>query len=413
MAIGGLRGTGDFGADERPKSFREGILKMTPNGTAPIFSLSSKAGKKSVPDPEFKWWNETETIVRLQLNGAVDASGTLFTVDSPDPTATTLGAVYGKASHLKPGDILLVEPTTDAASYAVEHIRVTNVLSDTQFTAERGIAGTTGAIAAIADDRWLTLIGSAYAEGTAAPKATQRGPVQFWNYCQIFKDAYEITGTLNETELRTGDAWSQDKKRKAFDHARAIEWSILFGKRFETVGTNGKPLRTMGGFRDILPASRQFYLGVGWTFNGLLDTISPLFDYDSGAGNTRMVFAGNAAILSMSIKANAVSGVQMSPGPAVKVYGYDFREFIVPRGRLLLYSHPLMSQHPLYKNSAIVVDFDSFKYVHLRNRDTKPHDDVQTKDEDVRRGYFLTECSMAIDRGGLTQAYIGGILPTP
>jgi len=34
--IAGLRGTGDWGTDERPKSFREGILRFNPNGTAPF-----------------------------------------------------------------------------------------------------------------------------------------------------------------------------------------------------------------------------------------------------------------------------------------------------------------------------------------------------------------------------------------
>jgi hypothetical protein len=37
--IAGLRGTGDFGTDERPKGFREGILFFNPNGEAPIFAL--------------------------------------------------------------------------------------------------------------------------------------------------------------------------------------------------------------------------------------------------------------------------------------------------------------------------------------------------------------------------------------
>ena len=68
--IAGLRGTGDWGTDERPKSFREGILRFNPNGTAPIFALSSKAKKRSVTDPEFAWWCEGNVLIRLQVNGA-------------------------------------------------------------------------------------------------------------------------------------------------------------------------------------------------------------------------------------------------------------------------------------------------------------------------------------------------------
>src|SRR5436190_3201785 len=136
--IAGLRGTGDWGTDERPKNFREGILRFNPNGTAPIFALTSKAGKKTVNDPEFSWWSEGNVITRLQVNGAAASTDTLINVDSADPTASTMSANLGTATNLKPGDLLLVEPVTDSATYNHEIIEVDTVVSDTQFTAKRG-----------------------------------------------------------------------------------------------------------------------------------------------------------------------------------------------------------------------------------------------------------------------------------
>ena len=47
-AIAGLRGTGDFGTDERPKDFREGILRLRPNGNAPIFALTKKKKSRTI-----------------------------------------------------------------------------------------------------------------------------------------------------------------------------------------------------------------------------------------------------------------------------------------------------------------------------------------------------------------------------
>ncbi len=55
MPVLGLRGTGDFGADERPKDFRETILFRDPNGDAPIFALTSKTRKRVVSDPQYYW----------------------------------------------------------------------------------------------------------------------------------------------------------------------------------------------------------------------------------------------------------------------------------------------------------------------------------------------------------------------
>ena len=93
--IAGLRGTGDWGTDERPKNFREGILRFNPNGTAPIFALSSKAGKRTTDDPEFAWWAEGNVLIRLQVNGALASGDTVIVVDSVDPTSTTLGSTSG------------------------------------------------------------------------------------------------------------------------------------------------------------------------------------------------------------------------------------------------------------------------------------------------------------------------------
>ena len=125
--IPGLRGTGDWGTDERPKNFREFDPLFSPNGDAPLFALTSKMGKKSVNDPEFAWWAESNNLFRLQVSGALASTDQTVTVNSPDPTATTMSAVYGTATHLKPGDLLLVEKA-DQATFDNEVVQVETVL---------------------------------------------------------------------------------------------------------------------------------------------------------------------------------------------------------------------------------------------------------------------------------------------
>lgn len=408
-AVAGLRGTGDWGTDERPKNFREGILRFNPNGTAPIFALTSKAGKRTVDDPEFAWWTEGNVLIRLQVNGALLTTDTLVTVDSLDPTSTTLGANLGTATNLKDGDILLVEPLTDSATFNHELIEVDQVMSDTQFTVRRGAGGTT--IAAIANDVFLTVIGSAYAEGSGVPKAVSRNPVKFNNFIQIFKDTYELTGTADKTKTRTNNNYSEDKRRKTFKQASDIEWSILFGRPAETIGDNGKPKRFMGGIRNFIPAANVTVFGAAVTPSTFLDAIAPVFDFDTGAGDTRMVFAGNQALIELS---KIFAGeVIFNVNNVIKQYGLDFQEFLLPNGRVLLKSHPLLSRNGLYKKSAFVVDFDALKYVNQTGRpDGRPKDDVQTEDEDVRRGFIQTDCSIQVDYGGLTMAYLGNISAT-
>lgn len=404
--VAGLRGTGNWGTDERPKNFREGILRFNPNGTAPIFALTAKAAEKTVDDPEFAWWCEGNVLTRLQINGALGTGDTVISVDTADPTITTLGANLGTATNLKNGDILLVEPTTDSATFTNELIEVDNVLSDTQFTARRGAGGTTPA--AIADNVFLTVIGSAYAEGTGVPRAVSRNPIKNNNFIQIFKDTYELTGTADNTVTRTNNGYSEDKKRKTFKQASDIEWSMLFGRKAETTGDNGKPKRFMGGLREFIPQSNVTVFSSAVTSSSFIDAIAPVFDFDTGAGNERIVFAGNQALVELSkVFANEVI---FEVTDKVTQYGMDFQKFMLPNGTILLKSHPLLSRHGLYKRSAFVLDFDAIKYVKQKGRPNgTPKDDVQAKDEDVRRGYIQTDASMEVDYGGLTMAYLGNI----
>lgn len=397
-AVAGLRGTGDWGTDERPKNFRELILFRNPNGSAPIFAFMGRTQSEVTDDPEFSWWDEPNDLIRLEVNGALTSTATTVVVDSLDPDASNPDRRYGLATHLKAGDLLLVE-TAEAVAYANEILEVVSVTNATTFVVTRGAAGSTPA--AIGDNAFLTKIGSAYAEGTNSPSATSRNPIKYNNYCQIWKSAYEVTNTADHTRARTGNVRSNDKKRKVFDHSRDIELSILYGQKFEGTGSNGKPKRTMGGLREFIPSTNVTVLGSNVTLEQYLVSLQSAFQFDTPAGDERVVFCGNGYANQLNLLAAANGNVQF--GPVIKQYGMDLREFILPQGRLLIRRHPLMSRHPLYTNSAFGVDFASMRWRHLR--DTRPMDNIQDNDEDTTKGQWLTEAGLEVQRGGLTMFY--------
>jgi hypothetical protein len=405
----GLRGTGNFATDERPKNFRESILFRDPQGDSPIFALMGRTKKRTVDDPEFNWWDEPQDLVRLRATAVHAVGDTTITVTSLDPSTSAPTLNYGTATHLKPGDLLLVEPLADAAVYAPEVIEVASVISDTQFTVTRGAAGTTPA--SIPGNSYFLLIGSAYAEGTDAPDAVSRNPLKYFNYTQIFKNTYELTKTTDVTHLRTGDAWSNDKKRKMFDHSRGIELALLFGQRSEGVGTNGKPKRTMGGLRQYI--QNQYVYSGGTTWFDLIDRISPVFNFASSAGEERAAFVGNGALNAINKILAADAHAEIHWGGGSKVYGMNFRELIIPQGRIMLKTHPLMSRNSLYTNAMFILDMSTLNYVTLPGRDTKVKDDIQADGEDVRRGFIQTECGLEVQRAGVTSAYIGNINYVP
>lgn len=409
-AVAGLRGTGDWGTDERPKNFREAILFYEPNGGAPLTGLMGKSGKSTVDDPDFSWWSEPVTITRLKVNGALAAGDTLVTVSSVDPTSSTPAANWGVAKHLAPGDILLYEPAAESGWATTEYLEVVQVISDTQFQAKRGQCGSTAAT--IADQGFLLRVGTAFSEGTAAPRAATRNPIKYNNLTQIFKTTYDITRTAANTRIRTGkDPLENERKRRMTDHSIEIELAFMFGRKFETIGDNGKPKRTTDGLRRQIPAQNTTLFTGAISFTGatnnFLDAVYKVFDWKTGAGDTRIGFCGNGALNILNKKAATETNVRFNMDHTIKQYGMEFREFVLPQGRILLRTHPLMNQHATYTNAMFIVDFSAIKWRPLKGSDTKHFDNVQAKDDDSIRGYWLTEAGLMVDFGGLSCGYLG------
>ncbi len=406
-AVAGLRGTGNFGTDERPKDFREMILWRRPNGSAPLTALLSKARKSGVSDPEFSWWDEPVDIVRLQVNKSGDygTTETILAVDSSDPSDSAPANTWGTAKHLVPGDVLQVE--SDQASYSNEILRVVEVISDTQIKVQRGAAGSTAA--AIADNAFLLKIGSAYGEGTSAPNSTSRNPIKYNNYCQIFKTSYSVTKTASVTKIRTGDVLKNEKMRRMKDHSIALEQALMWGKKHETTDDNGEPLRYTGGLRSFIPSETTTVFSAALTTTNFLNAAYKVFDYESDAGDERVAFCGNLALNVLNIMAQTDSNTEMQFGDTISVYGMNLRELILPQGRLFLKTHPLMNRNALYSKSMFIVDPTSLRWRHTSGRDTKFEDNIQAKDEDSIRGQWLTEGGLEVSLGGLTNGYLGNL----
>lgn len=395
-AIAGLRGTGDWGTDERPKNFREMILWLQPNGQTPLTALMSRMKTASTNDPEFSWWEERLQTMRFQ----VDTTGGLSTSTIIGLSVTT----YMGANNLKPGDVLLIEKA-DQVTYDNEIVIVSSVTSDTQITIVRGAAGTTAA--AIPASSMMTRIGSTYAEGTSAPSATSRNPTKLTNLCQIFKDAYEITNTTAKTRARTGDPKANDKKRKMFDHSVALEWAFLLGKKYETVGANNKPQRFVGGLRSFLATNVTVFTTTP-TINTFVDAIAPVFNWTSSdAGGERIVLCGNGALNSLNKMIAGTSNVGIRYGGTIDQYRMRLHVFETPQGIVYLKSHPLLSQHSLYKNSMFIIDPTNIRYRPLRDTDFK--DNIQPPDADSQKGQWITEAGMEVNHEE-TMGYIGNFV---
>ena len=331
---------------------------------------------------------EEMNLLRLTINFTTGYATT-------DVTLTVSTAGQQNAQDLVPGDLLLVEGTgVQNAAYNNEIMVVSSVTSSSVFVVARayGANGSDGAATGIANGATLTKIGNVFAEGTTSPNVTSRNPTKLFNYCQIFKTAYELTNTAKKTKTRTGDALKNDKKRKMFDHSVAIEQAMIFGRRWEGAGANGKPQRMSGG---ILHMMAQYFSSAikryttTPTVNAFLDDIYTMWDYDTEAGGQRIGLCGNGALNSLNKLAMASSATRINFDGYVTVYGMKLARWVFPQGEILLRTHPLFNTHARFTNDILIVDPTVLKWRYMR--DTVNQDNIQANDADTQKGQWLTE----------------------
>ena len=403
-AIQGLRGTGDWGPDERPKDFREMIQKLNPNGESPLMGMLARAKKEKVTDPEYFWWNEPYTIWRGQLSAAAAVGATTLTFDGTDPGTTDLSVTYGDCTHLVPGDLLMYENISTAASVTTgEIIEVRSVISPTSIVVRRGASNTTAA--EMVDNSNLMRIGNTHAEGAAAPQSATRNPVRADNYIQKFQKSYEVTITSEMTKTRTNNNYQTDKMRKSFDHSSDIELAFLFGKKSLGTGTNGKSVYTTDGIINMLPTSRRKIIpSAGWDYDDFMTNVFPIFDWKTPGGDSRVVLCGNEFLIELN-KMLAKKGEARWEGGKLNFYGQTFMELAIPQGRFMVKTHPLLNRSPRWTKSAFVIDPGSLCYRYLR--DTFSKDNIQGNDElDTKKGAWYTQAGLEVRYGGLTNMFI-------
>lgn len=378
MALPGMKSTADFSADENPRSWREGILRLAPRSGASLFALTSMMKSERTTSHEFFWWEEPLFMYTFVLAApGLDNTGGTDTVN-----------VVSGATRLKPGDMLRAMAT-------LEHVRVLTIVSDTQFTVERArgdVSTSAGTAATAAAGTRLMYIGSAYRQGAPRSVGTSTAPVKKTNLTQIFRDPVEITRTAQQTTTyRTGDPFKNDRERTTHKHSLGIERAMWFGAKYETM-ESGQPITFTGGITSFMDPAKIYDAGGSLSLSELLDQFPAIFEFGA---KEKLVFAG-LFVQSLLGRLVARSG-EYQWGPAEKEYGIDVRRFFTPAGTLVITEHPMFSATPGIANDMFVIDTSNLRYRHLQ--DTTYLKNRQENGVDGQADEFLTECGLEVWHG--------------
>ena len=331
-------------------SFAQAITRLMPNGTAPLFGLTSLLKDETASNIEHGYFTKTMIFPSVTLTSAVaDGAATTFAVAS--------------TADIVPGDLLMAESTQ-------EIVQVLTVPSSTSITVTRGVG--TVAAAAIANSVALRTVGNAFEEGSVRPSAVSIIATRYVNNTQIFRNSWAVTKTAAAIPQIAGAGYvSESKQDCAALHAMAIEKALFFGQKF--MGTkNGQPFHTMEGIvRRVADAAPGNVTTLGSTTNWtqLEAALDPVLQTvtDPKGGNIRTMFVGGTARRVLHNIARLNASYQITT--AETSWGLQIDTIKTPRGTFEIVEHPLFNAYgsaSAWAKMAVICDLNAFSLAYLR-----------------------------------------------
>lgn len=382
--------TENIPSNRRVRDIEKRLAYLDPDA-APFTLILQKSGKRTVSNPKFEWMEKELPAKWLMVNngGGYADNATSIVVDN--------GAGADAAKFTSVGDIINVVRTG-------EKIRVTAVDTATNtLTVVRGVGSTAAAAMLNNDD--LQIIGTAYAEGS--PLGLEKSHVEDYkyNYTQIFRTPFGVTGTQDQSENYTGKDRPRLRAEKAIEHKIEIERTALFGERNIDTSSTNNPRRYTGGALYFL--NENIKDTGGTTTEPEIEVwLQDVFQHTAG-GDSRL-FLASPLIISVFDQL-AAGRLQMVPGD--KTYGITVRQWLTSHGTFNIVKHRLLESGlggTGYGGYGLLVEPKQWKYCVLGNRSTKLRTDVHVDGDDAWTDEYLTECGWQV---GLpkTQGVLKGV----
>jgi hypothetical protein len=355
----GMFTTSQLIQDLAKKSFAGMITRLMPNGSAPLFGMTSMLGEETAVQVEHGFFTKTMLFPQMTLSAAVaNAADTQLTVLS--------------TANILPGMIMRIDSTG-------ENVIVNSVPTSTIVNVTRAV-GNVAAANTLASDN-LYQVGNAFEEASVRPNALIINPVRITNLTQIFRNTWAISDTVRTTQMIAGDTnIAESRQDCAGFHAADIEKALFFGQKFQ--GTrNNQPFRTMDGLVSIVGnltyypssyvAANVNAAGATTNYTQLEGFLDPVFNQatDPKVANERVLFVGGGAHKVLNNIGRLNGTYFISDGQTS--WGLQFGTFKTTRGSFRVIEHPLFNTNASWSKMAVAVDLTTFKLAYLGDRKTQ------------------------------------------
>ena len=349
--ISGIFNTNLNPAELNAKSFAGTILRLFPNGSAPLFALTRQSGKSKAKASTHGYFSKTLTFVKTTASAA-DAAG-----------VTNLSVASSAGMTVS---MVLMNTRTR------ENYRVTAIPDATHVTVTRAFGRVVAAANIIGDN--LICVGTAFMEGSDRPTARQLSTVYIPNYTQIFRNAWGLTDTARASLAEMGYSnIAESRKDCSMFHSIDAESAILFGQpKMDTLGS--QPLHATQGIIDAIyqyAPNNVNAAGPSTNYDQLVALVEEAWTYSTDASNPKMRagFCDSTAMKVMHQIARLSGQVEIMQSETT--FGMQFTKFKFYKGEINLIEHPLMNAlQTAATGTLLVMDLPALKLAYMDGRDT-------------------------------------------
>lgn len=363
MSLGTHNANGIFYTSFNPdelnrKSFSNTIMRLFPNGSAPLYAITGEVNKTRAVSSSHGYFTKHMAYPSITVDDGTDlASGD-----------TTL--VCDSTSGIAAGMIFQVPATR-------ENVRVASITNATTMEIERSF----GRIAAgvILDNEVLKLVGNAQVEASVRPVERSIQSLYVPNFTVIIRNAWAISNTARASLAEAGFNNIAETKLDAMEmHSTDIEGQMLWGQAVapETDSVTGKVIHATQGLVDAIyehAAGNVQTAGSTTTYTQLVDLIEPPFAHSSsktgGGVKERALFCDSTAMKVLNEVGRLSGQVQLTVDQTN--FGMSFMSFKFYKGVLRLIEHPLLTELAPAAGIAIAVDLTSVGVAYMEGRDVK------------------------------------------
>ena len=444
-----ITGLVDSGATEDwwSETARRSICYAFPNGAASLmYLLSLMDDDGGVDKPKPSWFEKrydthrSTTAEQAATKGPFqDDAGTELTAGGWSKTSgSEIRVVVADTDRFRKRDMLWVTKVTDSSDDEVILKGIVTAIGTSgskKYVQMRLVADVTN-VRNNADQNGnkIVLVTSVSPEGAGSNPGGMSFPIEPYNYTQIVRTGFEVTGTGLKPGQRFDDEgiMGENALENGRRHMEAMEANVFWGHMGEQIVTNDKgkevPERTLGGLDYFI---NQYELGN--TDNGGRFDYRPNGDDITGS-NWLTEERKRSAIVNGSITKAQWNTMMERAFFDTDDTGYEklclcdmgfisvFNEFLdnkIPQRRDLFNNgkagfnffswespfgivhfktHPLFNSHQITRGSGYIIDVGNLKYQHLNDRDTKLRENIQDNDTDAREDEWFTEHTLELKR---------------